>query len=63
MHRSLLHANVLRITGNMDVALCNTEVFLAYYPYFEKIKVGLCDHHAVCVSVLSPPPHHQLWNA
>jgi hypothetical protein len=26
--------------------------FLAYFPYFEKVKVGLCDHHALCV----PPP-------
>jgi hypothetical protein len=25
--------------------------FLAYFPYFEKVEVGLCDHHAVCVSV------------
>jgi hypothetical protein len=24
--------------------------------YFEKIKVSLCDHHAVCVCV--PPPLH-----
>jgi hypothetical protein len=23
--------------------------FLAYFPYLEKINVGLCDHHAVCV--------------
>jgi hypothetical protein len=26
---------------------------LAYFPYFEKIKVGLCDRHAVC---LCAPP-------
>jgi hypothetical protein len=26
-------------------------VFSAYFPYFEKIKVGLWDHDAVCVSV------------
>jgi hypothetical protein len=24
-------------------------VLLAYFPYFEKIKVGLSDHHAVCL--------------
>jgi hypothetical protein len=23
----------------------------AYFSYFEKIKLGLCDLHAVCVSV------------
>jgi hypothetical protein len=23
--------------------------FLAYFPYFEKIKLGICDLHAVCV--------------
>jgi hypothetical protein len=28
-------------------------LFLAYFPYSEKIKVGLCDHLALCVSV--PP--------
>jgi hypothetical protein len=28
---------------------------LAYVPYFEKIKVGLCDHHAVCVFVYPLP--------
>jgi hypothetical protein len=33
---------------------------LAYFPSFEKIKVGLCDIHAVCVSV-NPP--YQLSNA
>jgi hypothetical protein len=26
-------------------------VLLDYFPYFEKIKVGLWDHLAVCVSV------------
>jgi hypothetical protein len=25
--------------------------FLAHFPYFEKIKIGLCDYHAVCASV------------
>jgi hypothetical protein len=25
--------------------------FLAYFPYFEKIEVGLSDHHVLCVSV------------
>jgi hypothetical protein len=34
--------------------------FLAYFPYFEKMKVGLWYHHAVCVSV-NPPC--QLLNA
>jgi hypothetical protein len=29
--------------------------FFAYFPYFEKMKVGLCNHHAVCVSVYPPP--------
>jgi hypothetical protein len=26
-------------------------LFLTHYPYFEKIKAGLCGHHAVNVSV------------
>jgi hypothetical protein len=28
-------------------------LFLAYFPYFEKIKVGLWDHHTVCLRILS----------
>jgi hypothetical protein len=24
---------------------------LAYFPYFEKMEVGMCDLHAVCVRV------------
>jgi hypothetical protein len=24
--------------------------FLAYFPYFEKMKVGLCNHPATCMS-------------
>jgi hypothetical protein len=28
-------------------------VLLAYFSYFEKIKVGFCDHHALCETV--PP--------
>jgi hypothetical protein len=31
--------------------LINLLSFLANFNYFEKIKVGLYDHHAVCVSV------------
>jgi hypothetical protein len=29
-------------------------IFLAYVPYFEKMKVGLCDLNAVSVSVNLP---------
>jgi hypothetical protein len=35
--------------------------FLAYFPYFQTIIAGLCNRHAVCVSVYPPP--HQLLNA
>jgi hypothetical protein len=31
-------------------------IILAYFPYLEKMKVGLCDRYAVCVSVNPPPP-------
>jgi hypothetical protein len=34
----------------------SAQYFLAYFPYFEEIKVGLCDLHAVCVSVNPPAP-------
>jgi hypothetical protein len=30
--------------------------FLAYFPYFGKMKFGVYDLHAVCVSVNPPPP-------
>jgi hypothetical protein len=33
--------------------------FLAYFPYFEKTKIGLRYRHAVCVSVYHP---YQLLN-
>jgi hypothetical protein len=33
---------------------------LAYFPSFEKIKISLCHHHTVCVSVYPP---YQLSNA
>jgi hypothetical protein len=29
--------------------------FLAYCPYFEKIKIGLWNHLAVCVYLYEPP--------
>jgi hypothetical protein len=35
--------------------------FLACFPYFERIKVGLCDVHAVCVSVYPPYPLLNTW--
>jgi hypothetical protein len=33
---------------------------LAYFHYFEKIKVGLWDHHPACVCVFVYPPPHQI---
>jgi hypothetical protein len=34
------------------ITVSDRTLLLAYFPYFEKIKVGLCDHHAVCVYLL-----------
>jgi hypothetical protein len=31
------------------IIITKTFTFLAYFPCFEKIKVGLYDHHAVCL--------------
>jgi hypothetical protein len=31
--------------------------FLAYFPHYKKMKVGLCDLHGVC----EPPPPINLW--
>jgi hypothetical protein len=37
---------------NCLVKSIRVSVFSSYNPYFEeKIEIGLCDHHAVCVSV------------
>jgi hypothetical protein len=42
---------------------------LAYFPYFDITKVGLCDIHFVCVCVylygcvLHFPPTHQFLNS
>jgi hypothetical protein len=30
-------------------------IFEPYFPYFKKVKAGLCDHHAVCVCVFISP--------
>jgi hypothetical protein len=38
------------------VATAAVVAFLAYFP-----KVGLCDLHAVCVPVNSPPPPINFW--
>jgi hypothetical protein len=36
---------------------------LAYFLCFEKIKVGLCNLHAVSMYVCLSPPQYQLLNA
>jgi hypothetical protein len=46
-------------------SLINLLLFLASFPYFEKMKVHLCDLHAVwisgvCLSVYTPPPYQLL---
>jgi hypothetical protein len=45
-----------RLPVGFTILFSNTALFVAYFPYFEKIKVGLCDHLAVCVSMNPPPP-------
>jgi hypothetical protein len=35
---------------------------LVYFPYFENMKIGLCDLHALCVSVYSSPSTFQWLN-
>jgi hypothetical protein len=35
---------------------------LAHFPYFGKIKVGLCDHHAICMYICVSPPIN-VWRA
>jgi hypothetical protein len=44
------HSNVDRLGAHRRHGdLISLLLFLAYFPYFEKIKVGLWDHHAVCL--------------
>jgi hypothetical protein len=45
----------IRLDGVVLNLLSTVTTLLAHFPYFDKIKVGLCDLHAVCVSV-NPPP-------
>jgi hypothetical protein len=40
-------------TGLRITALVPT-IFVVYFPYSEKIKVGLCNHYAVSVSMITP---------
>jgi hypothetical protein len=43
-------------------------LFLAYFPYFKKMKIRLCDLHAVCLWIHPPPPltfeflNQSLWD-
>jgi hypothetical protein len=50
----LLHSSP-RVSSNMQIL----SFLLAYFPYFEKLEVGLC-YHAVCVSVY-PLPIISFW--
>jgi hypothetical protein len=52
------------VTNSVDSLRRKWSPFLAYFPYFEKIKVSLWDHHAVCVSVICVSVYlpHQLLN-
>jgi hypothetical protein len=43
--------------GNFDIRGAEPLIFINFLPYFEKNKGGLCDHHAVCVSVPVNPPY------
>jgi hypothetical protein len=40
-----------KIALTVEYALFIVILILTFFPYFEKMKVGLCDLHAVCVSV------------
>jgi hypothetical protein len=46
----------LSMVDTWNIILLSNPWFLAYFPYLEKIKVGLWDLHALCVCV-SPPSH------
>jgi hypothetical protein len=45
------------------MAIVNSYILLAYFPYFEKIKVGLWNDHALCVSVYPPLWTFECMNA
>jgi hypothetical protein len=50
---NIMNSSHMHIKGNSPFLLSCS--LLAYFLYFEKIKVGLRVHHAVCVSVNSSP--------
>jgi hypothetical protein len=53
------HFNVASSELNALFGRIFVTTYLNPFPYFEKMKVSLWDHHAVCVSV-NPP--YQLLN-
>jgi hypothetical protein len=53
LHDIIFQKTVLFITTAMRTSN-STSVFLAYFPYFEKLEIGLCDLHSVCLWI--PPP-------
>jgi hypothetical protein len=36
---------------NPNITYLHSVLFLAHVPYFEEIKLGLSDHHAVCLYI------------
>jgi hypothetical protein len=47
----------------VQIICCLYSQFLVYFPYFEKMKVGLCDLQAICVSVALCYPFINFWMA
>jgi hypothetical protein len=48
---STLHSYLCENLKSKIIYLLLSSALLAYFPYFENIKVGLRDHLAVCVCV------------
>jgi hypothetical protein len=61
--KSMLSLYRRRHLGSMELQSCTGNIHHpSLFPYLEKIKVGLCNHHIICLSVclrvcvyMSPP--------
>jgi hypothetical protein len=54
---SLYHETLWIVSLHLNLDF-PSDSFLAYYPYFEKLKIGLWNHLPVCVYLYAYPPLH-----
>jgi hypothetical protein len=53
---TIKHGELLRGLSASFMVGIQHDFLLDYLSYLEKVKLGLSDHHALCVSVFTPCP-------